>query len=80
MRAIITTSRYWNNPQIRTVITDDFIALRMTMDDFVNALKREMEAAGPIWRVVTQAELEKRVDAAVLKIIEGVKEESAKAV
>ena len=47
----------------------------MNMDDFIMAFKEEI---GSVTWVITQKEFEKRIDKAILKIIQGIKEESIK--
>ena len=77
MKTVITVSRYWNNPKITTTISKSGISLQMDMEDFVKALKTEIDSV--TW-VFTKDEFEKRVDAAVEKILRGIKEESVKVV
>lgn len=77
MKSVVTISRHWNNPKITTTISPEGISLQMEMADFVSALKQEI---GKVTWVFTQTEFEKRVDAAVATVLEGVKEESVKAI
>ena len=58
-------------------VSKEGIALEMDMEDFVKALKQEIDSV--TW-VFTKAEFESRVDAAVEKILMGIKEESIKVV
>ena len=77
MKTVVTVSRKWNNPRITTTISSTGISLEMDMDDFKEALKREL---GSIAMVFTKGQLSQRIDDAVRSIIEGIKEESIKVV
>lgn len=66
----VTISRYWNNPQISTTVTDKGIALSITMADFAEALKQELG-----WKSLFIP-----VDRIIAKILAQVKEESSKVV
>ena len=39
---VITISRHWNNPQIRTQLTFEGISLSCSLEDFLTALSQEM--------------------------------------
>jgi hypothetical protein len=77
MKTVVTVSRLWNNPKITTSVSNAGIALSMDMDDFTTALKQEI---GAVTWVFTKSEFEKRLDAAVVSIITGVKQESIKVI
>lgn len=77
MKTVVTVSRKWNNPRIRTVIAVEGISLSMDIGDFKAALLREM--GSPLW-MFTKNQLSNRLDKAVDTIIAGIKEESSKAV
>lgn len=76
-KTVITISRYWNNPKITTKVTNQEISLEMSLDDFKEALKKEI---GSVTTVLTKAGFEQKVDKAFVNIIEGIKEESAKVI
>ena len=73
----VSISKYWNNPEIKTMLNDDLISLSIALPDFISALKEEI---GSVSTVFTQKQFDSKIDAAVLKVIEKIKEESAKAV
>jgi hypothetical protein len=77
VKAVVTISRYWKNPKISTVVTDDSISLTISLDDFIAALKSEI---GSVTSTFTQKTFESKVDAAVSAVLEKVKEESIKVV
>lgn len=76
MKDMITISRKWNNPKIFITANFEGINLAMSMEDFVAAIKMEMPS---IALTLTQKSFEDKLDAAVNRVIEGVKLESAKA-
>lgn len=71
----LTVSRKWNNPHIEITVDNEAIQLRMTAEDFRLALIQEI---GPVAMVFKQATFEKMVSDAFGRVINGVKEESAK--
>ena len=77
MKEIVTISRNWNNPNIKVTVTDSDISLSMTMDDFIEAVKKEI---GSVRWVVKDDTFEFRLLKAVKTVLEKVKEESIKAV
>ena len=77
MKSVVTISRKWNNPRIETAITEESISLQISMDDFIAALKQEI---GKVTWVFTQKEFDKRLDAAILSVFQGIKDESTKVV
>jgi len=77
MKTVLTVSRRWNNPTIRTVITVEEISLSMDIGDFKTALKKEI---GSPLMMFTGKKLSDSIDKAVDNIIAGIKEESSKSV
>ena len=77
MRTKLTISKKWNNPQIKTTITNEDISLEMNMEDFKKALKQEI---GSITWTFKKDTFNKMVDEAIQRVISGVKEESAKVI
>ena len=49
----VTISRKWNRPNIEITVTIEDISLRMSMDDFTEALKAELETEGFVERIKT---------------------------
>jgi hypothetical protein len=76
-KSVLTISRKWNNPQIKTTINNREISLEMNISDFEEALIKEI---GLITFVLTEKQLRERVHKAIENILQGVKEESAKVV
>ena len=74
-KSVVTISRNWNNPKIITTITGEKISIQMSIEDFVTALKAEI---GSVTWVVTKAAFDTKLDEAVSRVIEGIKDESAK--
>lgn len=72
----VTVSRLWHNPTIYTVVSEDGIAITCTLADFVAALKNEM---GSVALTFTRAGLSSQMDAAVDRVLSGIKAESVKA-
>jgi hypothetical protein len=77
MESIVTISRYWSNPQIQTTVTEESIKLNISLDDFIAAIKQDIESV--TW-TFKQATFEKQLDEAVSSVLEKIKEESIKAV
>jgi len=77
MKTVITISRKWNNPKIEITVDVKSISLRMDMEDFKEALKSEV---GSITWTFKKDTFDTMLDEAITRVIEGVKEESAKAV
>ena len=75
MKTIITVSRKWNNPHIKTTITNEEISLQMDMDDFKSALKIEI---GSVTWTFKKETFNKMLDEAIMRVISGIKEESTK--
>jgi hypothetical protein len=77
MRGIVTISRYWGYPKVNTIITDEFIGLRISLENFTKALKEEI---GSVTWVVRKETFDERLDQAVMRVLEKVKQESVKIV
>lgn len=76
-KTVITISRRWDNPAIKTVINKQGISLEIDIEDFKTALLREI---GSVMLVFRQSTFEVIVDKAFENVIEGIKEESIKVV
>ena len=76
MKELVTISRHWNKPFIKVVVTDEDISLTITMDDFIDAVKKEI---GSVRWIIKDETFEYRLDKAVKVAIERIKEESSKA-
>lgn len=76
MKEMVTISRHWNNPLIKIAVTNEDISLSITLDDFINAVKQEI---GSIRWVVKNETFGYRLDLAVKRVVDKVKEESVKA-
>lgn len=74
-KTVVTISRYWKNPKIMTVIWNDGISLSISLEDFVSAVKAEMPRVATILK---QATLEQKMDEAIDRVLEKIKEESLK--
>lgn len=72
---VVTVSRNWHNPRITTTVSREGIEIGMGLNDFVTAVKREI---GSVAMVFTQAEFDKRFEAAVDRVVAGMKAETAK--
>lgn len=77
MKTVVTVSRKWNMPQITTVISGEGISLETDLDDFCEALVQEL---GPVTWVFTDKKFRIKFDAAVERVLQGIKDESQKAV
>ena len=75
--SVVTVSRLWNNPEIKTTVSTEGIDLSISLDDFVTAVIQEM---GSVAMTFTGNQLRTKVDTAVVKVIKGIKEESIKVV
>lgn len=69
-KSFVTITKYWHNPQIYILVSNEAIGLRITLDDFKKAVKKE----------INKKDIDPLVDQAFAKVIEGIKEESKKAV
>ena len=74
---MITISRKWNNPQIEVMVSGEGISLDISLKDFLTALKQEIDS---VTFTFTKAAFDAQFDAAVERVLEGIKEESKKAV
>jgi hypothetical protein len=69
-KTIITISRHWDNPSIKTTVSQEGIALEMNMDDFFVALKKEFaihefrdeirQSIGSVTTVIKQTTFDQR--------------------
>ncbi len=66
----VVISRKWNNPEISASVTNEKIELVMKLDDFVEALGREL--GSPTW-MFTQATLIEKLNAAYSRVMSEVK-------
>lgn len=76
-RTVLTVSRLWHHPHIHTTISRRGIAMEMPMEDFLEALMREM---GTVALTFTESGLRAQMQSASQRVVDGIKEESAKAV
>jgi len=76
-KVAVTVSRHWHEPQIHTVVSGEGIAMALLLDDYLKALTVELYAQGRWW---SQDQLELKVQQAARKVLDRVKEESAKVV
>lgn len=66
-KAYLTITKFWHNPIIQVLITNEGLGLRMEIEDFKKAVKEEVSKGADL-------------DGAISKVIDGIKEESRKAV
>lgn len=76
-KTMVTVSRYWSRPEIITSVNIEEISLKISLVDFLDALKSEI---GSVTFVVTQKTFYEKMDSATKIIIEKIKEESSKVV
>jgi len=77
MNAVVTISRYWNNPKITTCVSGAGISVEIGLEDFLEGLAREM---GPVAWVVTDRQFRGRLAKAAEVVVEKAKEETIKVV
>lgn len=77
MKTVVTISRKWNNPQIKTTISKEGIELQISIEDFEVAL---LEEIGSVTFTLTKGQLKDKVNKAILNVLTGIKEESIKVV
>ena len=77
MKDILTISRKWHNPQIRTTVGLDGIAIEIELADFIEALHKEI---GTVSWVFQDKTFKLRFDAAVERVLKGIKEETIKVI
>jgi spore germination protein GerM len=77
MKSIVSISRYWDNPQIKTTISAVGISLQVELDDFIEALIQEI---GPVTWTFTEKAFREKINVACNNTLEKLKEESIKAV
>jgi hypothetical protein len=73
----VTISRHWHEPKIHTVVSGEGIAMALLLDDYVKALTLELYAEGRWW---SREQLEQKVQQAAKRVLDRIKEESAKVV
>jgi hypothetical protein len=73
-KSVLTISREWHNPQIKTTITNQAISLEMSIEDFEKALVAELG------KIHVTMSMDKKIKKAIQAVIDGVKQESAKVV
>lgn len=71
-RSLVIMSRKWDNPHIRVTVDKVGISVSMMIDDFLDALRIELAAQG---MQTTQNAL----DQAATRVLEGMKEETRRA-
>jgi hypothetical protein len=76
-RSVVTITRQWHAPQITTRITNEEISVSVALPDFLEALTREL---GPVTWVFTDRAFKVKFDAAVERVLQGIKDETAKVV
>jgi hypothetical protein len=76
-KQVVTISRQWDNPSILTTIDQNEISLKISLEDFITALKHEI---GTVAYTFTRASLNEKIDNAVNLVLESIKEESSKVV
>jgi hypothetical protein len=77
MPSVVTISRMWNNPSIKTTITTDGISLDISLDDYLEALVNEI---GSVTFTINNAKFKDKVKEASNRVINGVKLESTKVI
>jgi hypothetical protein len=75
--ANIVISRHWDNPRISIVVDASHIGISMTLDDFLEALREEIESVTWTFKKSTW---DAQFDAAADRVIEKIKGESARVV
>lgn len=75
MKKQVVVSRKWDNPNIEVSVCDIEIGIRISLDDFINALA--IEVGNPTF-VMTVNGLKSRLIEASVQVIEGMKIETAK--
>jgi hypothetical protein len=73
----VTIMRRWNNPKINIFIDDDEINIKMTLNDFLMAVKEEI---GAVTWTFTKDSFVTQFDNAVARIITAMKRETAKVI
>ena len=74
-RMAVVVSRHWNNPDISVTVNRDKIELVCKLDDFVEALTREMGSPMFSFSMKSQKDRARR---AMLAAVEKIKEASSK--
>ena len=76
-KSVVTVSRRWDNPEIKTTISNESISLEISLEDFKTAMLAEI---GSVTTILTREQFKKRFETALVNVIAGVKEESIKVV
>jgi len=66
----VTISSKWSQPTVYTLVDDEGISLSVPVEDFVEALVREI---GPVTWVIRDATFQEKVAQALGRVIEGIK-------
>ena len=74
---VITISRQWHMPNITTHVTREGISLDISVADFAEAMLQEI---GPVTWVFTDKTFRLRFEAAVERVLQSEKDESAKVI
>lgn len=77
MKTTLTISRKWHMPQIETSVSNESISLKCDLDDFIEAVAQEL---GPVTWVFSDKAFRLKLDAAVERVLQGIKDESSKVV
>ena len=70
---VVAASRYWGCP-VKLTVDDEYIAVSVSFDDFLVALKQEIGSVTWVWKDST---FQAKVDAAAAKVMEKFKAEAA---
>jgi hypothetical protein len=73
----IVITRHWHNPKIQIVVDDQHIGLTIALEDFLEALREEIESVTWTFKKSTW---DAQFDAAAERVIEKIKGESARVV
>lgn len=77
MKSVVTVSRKWHSPTIQTTVSSEEISLSCDLVDFCEAVVQEL---GSVAWVFTDRTFRLKFDAAVARVLQGIKDESAKVV
>lgn len=76
-RAVVVVGRKWNNPEIEISVTEEEIAIKMSLKDFLHALSIEM---GNPTLLVTKNALRKSMQSSSDVVVKGMKQETNRVV
>ena len=74
---VLTVSRKWHAPEISHKVTLEGIEISIPLEDYLTALVAEV---GNPALILTAKSLQKALDSASLKVVQGIKDETAKVV